>query len=234
MDIPIQSQNHSLFKNIFLLSFFSSTLLFSFVAEAKKAKSTGEAKSTATAAIDNSNIKNLEVKNDEIHFLIGETAHILKKRGEGIRKKKVAIVNVDVYKIGLYVPDSLMSESNAFTILESPTKGLVMQPLRSFGGDKLKDALLDSYKVNSVDENADAHKKFISLISASKINKGEEIIIFGHKTAGTEHLYIKRKDQFEGIQGHEGFVNQVFAVWLGKPVDKQLEALKQSLLGAGK
>ncbi len=190
-------------------------------------------KAEAAKSTSDSTIKSLEIKNDEVVFTTSSAEKALKKHGEGIRKKKVAIVNVDVYKIALYTTQELLSEQSEFKILASPQKAVVMTPLRSFGGDKLKDALIDSYKVNSIDGEQQAHQDFMKLISAAKIQKAEQIIIFGSKDAKAETLYIKRGEQFEAITGHEGFVNEVFAVWLGKTVDKQLESVKQSLLGAG-
>lgn len=231
-------QNHpSFIHSLFSISTVASaasffTLIFAVptFAVTPASQKTGTGKSIAS----DSTIKSLEIKNDEVFFRTSTAEKSLKKHGEGIRKKKVAIVNVDVYKITLYTTQELLSERSEFKILASPQKAIVMTPLRSFGGDKLKEALIDSYKVNSIDGEQKSHQDFMKLISTAKIQKAEQIIIFGSKDDKSETLYIKRGEQFEAITGHEGFVNEVFAVWLGKTVDKQLESVKQALLGVGK
>lgn len=221
--------------NVFLLAIATLTVSLSAVAQNPKSQDKAESQSPQAAeATPHSNTEKLEFKNNEVIFHSPKGTLNFKKHGEGIRKKKVAIISVDVYKISLYTPEDSLNETNAFKILELPNLSIVMEPLRSFGGDKLKEALLDSYKMNSVDHNQEAHSNFMNLISAAKVNKGEQIIIFGHKTPQAETLYLKRGEQFEAVKGHTGFVNEVFAVWLGKTVDAQLEQVKQSLLGAGK
>lgn len=231
----IQFQNLSSFvskihKHLFFSVTFSVLAVFVCSASISYAEQSAPRK-TQGASLD-ANIKNLEIKNGEVVFQDPTGEKSLKKHGEGVRKKKVAILNVDVYKIALYTHESLLSENSEFKILESPHKAVVMTPLRNFGGDKLQEALVDSYKVNSVDAEQEAHKTFMKLLGGTKVQKGEDIIILGTQDINGDTLYLKRGTQFESLKGHDGFVNEVFAVWLGKTVDKQLESVKQSLLQA--
>lgn len=226
------------FVVLFLTTFYNSALAEKSMTDkavtpAKTAPVKAPAQPVTDSAKDNSIIKNIEFKNNQVSFQDSTGTKTLDLHGEGVRKKKIAFLNISVYKISLFTPTNLVAEKSEFKVLEAPTLAVMMEPLRSFGGDKMKSSIEDSFKTNSVDISAQAHQDFVKLISKSKIKKGEQIFLIGMQNPATkkETLTLKRGDEVQVINGHTGFVKEIFAIWLGKTSDTQLGQLKDQLLG---
>lgn len=240
-DIPLNyyfGLSALVFVVLFLTTFYNSALAEKSMTDktvtpAKTAPVKAPVQPATDSTKDNSIIKNIEFKNNQVSFQDSTGTKTLDLHGEGVRKKKIAFLNISVYKISLFTPTNLVAEKSEFKVLEAPTLAVMMEPLRSFGGDKMKASIEDSFKTNSVDINAQAHQDFVKLISKSKIKKGEQIFLIGMQNPATkkETLTLKRGDEVQVINGHTGFVKEIFAIWLGKTSDTQLGQLKDQLLG---
>lgn len=147
-------------------------------------------------------------------------------KSEGIRHKKIALFNINVYQARLFVPqkDSKLTKSKA--LLEVSPKAMKINPMRSFSGDKLKEAMLVSYETNKVDASVKAQVEFLGLISKHKIEKNNPVYLVGVTNGDKEELHLIMKNMNEVIQGHKGFLNEVFSVWLGQPVDSDMAKLQ--------
>ena len=131
-----------MFKTIIKVIFFNSLFLLTTL---------GLARASSITEVE----QKLIFKKDE------KTTYSLIGKGEGIRHKKVALFNIKVYKAKLYFEESYVSKTSPVELLSSSVKGIKILPLRTFGGDKLKEALLVSYEKNGIDQNSDYQKAFL-------------------------------------------------------------------------
>ncbi len=159
-----------------------------------------------------------------------ETNLSLSGKTEGIRHKRVALFNINVYKAKLYVDPEFVTVKNASKILALKSKAIKITPMRSFSGKKLKEAMVVSYEKNSVDPTTKAQVEFLSLISANKIKKNQIVYLIGHEGKNQDQLFLVMSSLKKKIQGPKGFLKDVFSVWLGNPVDGDMEKLQNILI----
>lgn len=165
----------------------------------------------------------LEVRhNDKIIYT-------LTGKNSGIRHKKVTVFNVKVYKAQLFFEEAHLPKTNPKELMQTPVKSVKLHPLRSFGGDKLKEALLVSYEKNKIDPESEAQKKFLDLISQHKVEKDQPVYLVGISGKDKDELVITMKDLTKIVNGPKGFANEVFSVWLGDPVDGDMTKLQKTL-----
>lgn len=212
------SSSKSLFFGLtFLLTTFHSVN----AQTAKTAKKVEEVKVAPQKLEINETEKGLDVKIDD------KTTLALVGKPEGIRHKKVALFNINVYQAKLFVPAEAAKTKDAAALLATTPKAMKINPMRSFGGDKLKEAMLVSYNVNKVDSNSEAQKEFLGMISKHKIEKNKPVYLIGFTQDGKDELHLIMKDMNEVIKGHSGFVKEIFSVWLGTPVDGDMTKLQE-------
>ncbi len=181
--------------------------------------------STYAIAIELKETKSgLELKIDE------KTKLNLLGKSEGIRHKKVALFNINVYQAKLFfLEKDLLSKDPAVLIQTTPI-AIKINPMRSFSGDKLKEAMLVSYEKNVVDPSSNAQEEFLGLISEHKIEKNSPVYLVGIKSKESEDLHLIMQDMNKVIKGPPGFLKEVFSVWLGVPVDQDMKDLQQILV----
>ena len=155
---------------------------------------------------------------------------VLTARGEGIRHKKFAMFNINVYKGKLFFPESMKDIKDPAELLKSKTIAVKINPMRSFAGDKLKEAMTVSYEKNKVDPSSKAQVEFLDLISKNKIEKDQPVFLIGVVNKDTEELHLIMNNLNQIIIGSSGFVKEVFSVWLGEPVDADMAKLKSILI----
>ena len=191
--------------------------------EVKKvdAKKTVEPKETVQKLVLRETDKGLDIKVND------KTSMSLVGKSEGIRHKKVALFNINVYQAKLYVPAESAKIKDAAALLATTPKAMKINPMRSFGGDKLKEAMLVSYEVNKVDPNSESQKEFLGMISKHKIEKNKPVHLVGFTSDGKDELHLIMQDMNEVIKGHSGFVKEVFSVWLGTAVDGDMTKLQE-------
>jgi hypothetical protein len=157
--------------------------------------------------------------------------------GAGVRAKKVVFVNVRVYVGQLYVSSPEKFKKNDAEALASvkDQKAIAVQLhfLRDVDAENVQKSFKEALKVNGVSEEDANVKEFLAVVSKGKeASKGKALTILGlHHADGTESIsYETTSGQVTVIKGTAGFAEKVFAIWLGKPADDGVAALKKSML----
>lgn len=221
-----------MFKTIIKVIFVNSLFLLTTLGLAQAANATKDKKvapEVKEEMVTNLPVGITEVEQKLVYKKNDKMSFSLTGKGEGIRHKKVALFNVKVYQAQLFFEDAYATKTSTEELLASPTKGIKILPLRSFGGDKLKEALLISYEKNGINKDSEYQKGFLDLISANKVEKDQPVYLMGITNADKDELIITVKDQTKKVNGPKGFVNEVFKVWLGTPVDVDMVKLQDAL-----
>jgi hypothetical protein len=163
----------------------------------------------------------------EINYKLLKT--VLKGRSEGIRHKRFTVFNINVYKAKLFFTDDLNETKDAAELLKSKTIAIKINPMRSFAGDKLKEAMTVSYEKNKIDSNSASQVEFLEMISKHKIEKDQPVFLVGVVNKDNEELHLIMNELNKKIIGGPGFVKEVFSVWLGEPVDSDMAKLKNTI-----
>ncbi len=209
---------NSHFYNIFALIVMISGAQTSWAVEFKELSTDLE----VTFAPIKTTVKGKTVETENKIKLIG--------RNQGIRHKKVTVFNINVYEARLFFDISKNKITDAAELISSNALAVKLNPLRSFSGDKLKEAMLVSYEKNSIKPDSKAQIKFLDLVSRNKVIKNEPVYLVGQSFEDSDELHLMMKGMDRKIKGPKGFVKEVFSVWLGIPVDKDLEKLKEILI----
>lgn len=151
-------------------------------------------------------------------------------RTEAIRHKRIALFNINVYQARLFLPEKEAKNKIAKDLLETFPKAVKINPMRSFSGDRLKEAMLVSYEKNNVSLTSKAQEEFLDLISKHKIQKNNPVYLVGIVNGDKEELHLIMKNMNEVIYGQRGFLEEVFSVWLGKPVDSDMAKLQDIII----
>ena len=164
----------------------------------------------------------------------------LKAASHGLRQKKVfALVIVKVYYAELLAakPEALVKDDEH--ILDSlKTAGPVqlrLTLLRDLGGKKISESFAEALEANGLNEKdySSELKQVLEQISQIKeFKKGDVFSIVGTWKDKTETLYLQKPDgTVSRISGEtSNFVDQIFKIWFGKPVDEKLASLKKELM----
>jgi hypothetical protein len=157
--------------------------------------------------------------------------------GAGLRAKKVVFVNVRVYVGQLYVASPEKFKKNDAEALGSvkDQKAIAMQLhfLRNVDAESVQKSFKEALKVNGVSEEDANVKEFLAAVANGKeASEGKALTILGlHNADGSESVsYETTSGQVTVIKGVAGFVEKVFAIWLGKPADDGVAALKKAML----
>jgi hypothetical protein len=166
----------------------------------------------------------------------GRTAnlHLL---GAGLRKKKVAIVHVNVYVGQLYSDGATPFVRDGAGALASlagdKTVALTMTFLRDVSADQVQGAFQDALAANNVDQTSAQMVGFLNAVEAGGDAKnGTTITTIGEKLSdGTEVVtYINDQAAPVSVVGPAGFVNAIMSIWLGTPSDDDLGNAKNDMM----
>ncbi len=161
----------------------------------------------------------------------------LKPVSHGIRKKKFfAILPVKVYYAELLAakPEALVkTDAEALSSLKAagPVQ-LRLTMLRDLPAKKISDSFVDALKANDVAVDSGDMKTVLEHISTmSEFKKGEIFSIVGSSKDDKGFLYLQKPNgEIITVAGSNKLVEQMFSIWLGKPVDDKLAELKKELL----
>lgn len=147
--------------------------------------------------------------------------------GAGIRRKKVVIVTVNVYAAAHYV--STPKTSTADGVFRSQAKVMRFTMLRDVSADQLRDAFIESMKVNGVDiQNDPFWSQLFARLDVS-VAAGQVITFAGvTDDQGMDHLIISgpKTVTAKGV----GIVNTFWRQWFGIAADDGIAELKPQLL----
>ncbi|MES2801179.1 MAG: chalcone isomerase family protein [Bdellovibrionota bacterium] len=161
----------------------------------------------------------------------------LKPVSHGIRKKKLfALLPVKVYYAELLAakPEALVkTDSEILTSLNAagPVQ-LRLTMLRDLPAKKISDSFVDALKANEVTVDSGDMKTVLGHISEmSEFKQGEIFSIVGQTKLDKGFLYLQKPNgEIITVSGSNKLVEQMFSIWLGKPVDDKLAELKKELL----
>lgn len=161
----------------------------------------------------------------------------LKPVSHGIRKKKFfAILPVKVYYAELLAakPEALVrADSEVLGSLKAagPVQ-LRLTMLRDLPAKKISDSFVDALKANDVAVDSGDMKTVLGHISEmNEFKQGEIFSIVGHTKDDKGFLYLQKPNgEIITVSGSAQLVEQMFSIWLGKPVDDKLAELKKELL----
>jgi len=156
----------------------------------------------------------------------------LKLTGAGLRKKSIALMDVNVYAAAHYLDSSSrMNPSNPMESVESsPAKVLQLTFFRSLTAKEIGNALKEALGKNGVDLNLPHLKTFFGQFEFS-VSPGETMTLIGRRTAnGEEELVLEAPGKV--IQGKgPKIATDVWKGYFGVAADSGLENLKKKLSG---
>lgn len=157
--------------------------------------------------------------------------------GAGLRAKKVVFVNVKVYVGQLYVSDVegfKKSDAEALgSLKDQKAVAIQLHFLRDVDADNVQKSFKEALKVNNVSLDDAAIKQFLDSVSkGGEAKDGKALTILGAKLKdGSESVFYETTSgNVSEIKGPAGFIEKVFAIWLGKPSDDGVATLKKSIL----
>ncbi len=134
------------------------------------------------------------------------------KTGEGVRKKKVAIVNVDVYRIAHYMKELPPQPTKAAVANMNTEKKLVWTMLRDVDNAKIVSTLRDAYALNGYPDKAKV-ERFISAFNA-ELKKGANVTIH-YQPSTTRTTVTVGGGGTATVEGAD-FMRGTWAIWFGK------------------
>jgi len=161
----------------------------------------------------------------------------LQSVGAGLRSKKVVFVNVKVYVGQLFVADLTKFKKNPVDVLKSVSDAapiaIRLHFLRDVEADKVQSSFRDALEANKVDLKKPEIEKFLSVVKNSGAAKeGKSLTILGTKSKdGSEGItYEDVNGKATSLSGPTGFIQEIFAIWLGSPSDDGITKLKTEIL----
>jgi chalcone isomerase-like protein len=155
--------------------------------------------------------------------------------GAGLRNKKVIMVNVKVYVGELFVGDiaKFKKTDAAKTVSEASPALMQLHFLRDVDAEKVQSSFKEALETNKIDLKKPEIQKFLEAVkSGGEVKKGKMISVFGVKKGdGSETItYEDVNSKATTIAGGAGFLQEVFAIWLGHPADDGVAKLKSEIL----
>ncbi|WP_347359369.1 chalcone isomerase family protein [Bdellovibrio sp.] len=157
--------------------------------------------------------------------------------GAGLRAKKVVFVNVKVYVGQLYVSNLetfKKTDAEALgSLKDQKAVAIQLHFLRDVDADNVQKSFKEALKANNVNLEDAAVKQFLDSVSkGGEAKDGKALTILGAKLKdGSESVFYETTaGNVSEIKGPAGFIEKVFAIWLGKPSDDGVASLKKSIL----
>lgn len=168
---------------------------------------------------------------------VDSTTSALKPVSHGIRKKKVfALVPVKVYYAELLAakPEALVKSDDGIlaSLKAAGPVQLRLTMLRDLPAKKISDSFVEALKANDVAVDDGDMKTVLGHISTmSEFKQGEIFSIVGNTVGDKGYLYLQKPSgEIITVAGSAKLPEQMFSIWLGKPVDDKLADLKKELL----
>jgi hypothetical protein len=166
----------------------------------------------------------------------GETIK-LSSVGAGLRTKKVVFVNVKVYVGQLFVSDLATfkkTEAEALSSLkDQKAVAIQLHFVRDVDAEKVQKSFHEALEANKVSTSDASVKEALDAVAkGGEAKEGKALTILGTKMKdGSEAIsYETTSGQVTTIKGSAGFIEKMFAIWLGKPSDDGVTQLKKALL----
>ena len=153
--------------------------------------------------------------------------------GAGVRQRRVALFNVNVYVVASYVDHTfqLPTESPMSGISQSKVNALQLTFLRDISGDLIRKAFIQSLSRNGADPKSPGLSKILDQLDMP-MPKGSHLILLGFASkAGSETLFFETPNGKTLTTEGPGVATQFWKIWFGEPADSGLEKLRTELVG---
>ena len=166
-----------------------------------------------------------------VNLPTGETVN-LSLSGKGTRQKFLAIVKVNAYIAIHYLdnPALLNAEQPIESLNSAGTRLMILQMVQNVTPEDIRAEFDDALDVNHVN----LYSPEITALREQTtyyLDAGQRVYLTGYKTKtdNKEHILVFTEDKSIQEQGPT-LVTDIWRVWLGIPVDPEMEALKKALL----
>jgi hypothetical protein len=155
----------------------------------------------------------------------------LKSVAHGLRSKKVAFLNFDVYVAELLLPASISWDKKPQTWESSNQSGVIMTFLRDVPAQNISEAFEAALKKNSVDTKTPLYQDFLKKVTTiGDLKKGEVLLVARSLSAQEDVLVIEVEGRFqEKISNSQPWTHQILKIWSGKPADPGIEVMQKAL-----
>jgi hypothetical protein len=155
--------------------------------------------------------------------------------GAGLRSKKVVLVNVRVYVGELFVSDTAkFKKSEALKTVADASPALIqMHFLRDVDAEKVQSSFKEALEANKIDLKKPEIQKFLEAVkNGGEAKSGKMLSVYGAKKGdGSEVItYEDSNSKATTVSGGAGFIQEIFAIWLGTPSDGGVAKLKEDIL----
>lgn len=158
--------------------------------------------------------------------------------GAGLREKKVMVFPVNVYVAELFANEPgkfIRTSTEALNSLEqSQTIALRLHFLRTVDAATLEKSFKAALLANNLNPSEEPLAGFLAAISSGgEATKGQSLTIVSQKNIDkTERIFYENTSgkMATPLLGPEGFSKKIMSIWLGVPVDKEVEILKEILI----
>lgn len=157
--------------------------------------------------------------------------------GTGLRAKKVVFLNVKVYVGQLFLssPDLFKrSEAEALgSLKEQKVVAIQLHFLRDVDSESVQKSFKEALSANKIDLNDKSIQQFLDFVAkGGEAKDGKSLTILGaHLKDGSESIFYESNNGTASeVKGSAGFIEKIFAIWLGNPVDDGVANLKKSIL----
>ncbi|MFN8846228.1 MAG: hypothetical protein ACK5V3_11055 [Bdellovibrionales bacterium] len=155
----------------------------------------------------------------------------LKSVAHGLRSKKVAFLNFDVYVAELLLPTSTAWDRKPQTWENSSQSGVIMTFLRDVPAQNISEAFEAALKKNSVETNTPLYQDFLKKVTAiGDLKKGEVLLVARNLSSQEDVLVVEVEGRFqEKISNSQPWTQNILKIWSGKPADPGIEAMQKAL-----
>ncbi|AHI05817.1 hypothetical protein BDW_06555 [Bdellovibrio bacteriovorus W] len=163
------------------------------------------------------------------------TSQNLQAVGAGLRAKKVVFVNVKVYVGELFVSslESFKKADALSSVKDQKAIAIQLHFLRDVDSENVQKSFKEALETNKVNLQDSSVQQFLeSVVKGGEAKSGKALTILGIKNSdGSESIsYETTSGNVSQIKGSEGFVQNIFSIWLGKPSDDGVATLKKEIL----
>jgi hypothetical protein len=157
--------------------------------------------------------------------------------GAGLRSKTILFTSVNVYVAELFATEDdqfVRDENKALgSLMKSDTTAIRLNFVHTVEAEKVQSAFREALVTNAVKLSDPAVVKFLSAVAnGGDAPNGSTLVVLGHKNGdGSESvIYENPNGKSVEIKGDKGFIENIFKIWLGIPVDKDLSRLKYQII----
>ncbi len=154
--------------------------------------------------------------------------------GAGLRTKSVLFISVKVYVAQLFADNkpTFSRDQNALTSLNNAKfVALKLNMLRTVGASALAVSFREGLQANGLTIDSEL-TTLLGLVekSADGVSGKTITLLLKSTDTGTNVYYEDTNGQLKSFSGSAALKSKILSIWLGKPVDDGLAALKTQLL----